>query len=195
MRVQAAGMRLQSGQASVLAEQTALSGPSDGLYPPRAHRSRRFPRPCPKRMLLLQTCSTSHGLGALAAWGARGRVELLQRLQCARHSFPRRDLGKLTAEGAQENRDVVVSTALLGKLDERVARRVEPRRTQDSVSDLGGTELVRQPVRAEKEAIALAQFDPSEGDLHVGFLSHGLKDDVLEGGGGRVLGCERAPVD
>src|SRR5580692_10947248 len=66
MRVQVRGCACTPGPASVLAEQTALSGPSDGLYPPRARRWRRFPRPCPKRMLLQQTSSTSHGLRALA---------------------------------------------------------------------------------------------------------------------------------
>jgi hypothetical protein len=50
-RVRVQRMRVQSGLAAVLAQEIALSGPSDGLYPLGVPLSRRSPRPCRKRML------------------------------------------------------------------------------------------------------------------------------------------------
>ena len=84
----------------------------------------------------------------------------------------------LAVEPRQDHRDVVGSAALVGERDQPVARRLQVALARDDLRDLFPLHRAGEPVGAEHEDVAPADFLVGEIDLHARVGPERLEDDV-----------------
>src|SRR6266540_104652 len=93
-----------------------------------------------------------------------------------------------------ESGDVVLASALVGERDQAFHDLAQTRR-REPLRHLIGTDLVREPVGAEKQNVSRRELHGVERDLDALLASDGLKDDVAVRRLRRLLLADRPRLD
>src|SRR5262245_50997377 len=117
----------------------------------------------------------------IATWSREGGdVERVQHLERVGNALRGAAWRQVAADACHDDRDVVLAAPIVRDLNQTLARRVQPRRAQDDLTNLVVADRAREAIRAEDEAVATAQLELCKGDLDLGLVAHRLQNHVAE---------------